>query len=101
MTMNGRQFNGYNLNGNIYKFPDGVKDFLDDAFTHATLVKKGKRLLYYNIPASFDIETSSFYAEKSDENIPSMLSRLQCIYGSLVLTGIQSMVVLGMNLECS
>lgn len=67
MTTNGRQFNGYNLNGNIYKFPDGVKDFLDDAFTHATLVKKGKRLLYYNIPASFDIETSSFYAEKSDE----------------------------------
>lgn len=66
MTTNGRQFNGYNLNGKVYNFPDGVKDFLDEAFTYATLVKKGKRLLYYNIPASFDIETSSFYAEKSD-----------------------------------
>ena len=61
-----RQFNGYTLDGGVYKFPDDTKDFLDAAFTYATLVKKGKRVLYYNIPASFDIETSSFYAEKDD-----------------------------------
>lgn len=64
--LHSRQFNGYELDGGVYKFPEGTKDFLDAAFTHATLVKKGKRLLYYNIPASFDIETSSFYAIKDD-----------------------------------
>ena len=66
MKQNGRQFNGYTLEGNVYKFPEGVNDFLDTAFKYATLVKSGKRLLYYNIPASFDIEVSSFYGIKED-----------------------------------
>lgn len=68
MTQNGRQFNGYMLDGGVYKFPEGVNDFLEASFKYATIVKKGKRLLYYNIPASFDIETSSFYAAKEDGN---------------------------------
>ena len=67
MKMNGRAFNGYNLNGGVYKYPEDLDKFLDISFKYATIVKKSKRLLYYNIPASFDIETSSFYAEKSDE----------------------------------
>ena len=64
MTQNGRQFNGYMLDGGVYKFPEGIDDFLEASFKYATIVKKGKRLLYYNIPESFDIEPSSFYVAK-------------------------------------
>lgn len=64
MRTNGKQFNGYNPNGDIFSFEDREL-FLKVVFETAPVIKSGKRLFYYNIPASFDIETTSFYAEDS------------------------------------
>lgn len=57
-------FNGYNPNGEVYTM-DKVDEFLRVAFLYNDMIKSTKRVLYYNIPCSFDIETTSFYAEDS------------------------------------
>ena len=53
---------GYS-NGNVYNYQDGtVYEFLAEAMRNAPsqLEVTKKNITYYNIPASFDIETSSF-----------------------------------------
>lgn len=57
-------FNGYNPNGGVYTM-DEMENFLNDAFHITDMIKSTKRVLYYNIPCAFDIETTSFYAEDS------------------------------------
>lgn len=42
---------------------DEVEDFLHDALDNAEIVKNQKNESYYNVPAAFDIETTSFYQD--------------------------------------
>ena len=62
---------GYS-NGSVYNYQDGtVHEFLEEAMKNAPsqLEVTKKNISYYNIPASFDIETSSFrgYEEHGNE----------------------------------
>lgn len=59
----------YHVKGAVYTY-DQLNDFLTDPDVLAgmsTTVNSGKRLQYCNCPASFDIETSSFYVEGEKE----------------------------------
>lgn len=60
--------NGYNPKGGVYTM-EQCQEFLHEAFEVYDMVKTGKRTLLYNIPASFDIETTSFYATKGEEQV--------------------------------
>lgn len=68
--MNDRsQLPKYNPIGHVYQYSQ-LKDFLTDgdvllAFTQE--VPSGRHLHYINAPASFDIETSSFYTDKGKD----------------------------------
>lgn len=55
--------------GNVYSYSELKKFLNDESVKDAFLVpvSSGKHLLYVNAPASFDIETTSFYAETDDE----------------------------------
>lgn len=61
-----KAFNGYNYEGGVYKMED-LNDFLEIAFRKAPLKRVNSRVLFYNIPCSFDIETTSFYIRENDE----------------------------------
>lgn len=58
--------NGYNPNGGVYNI-NQINEFLSEAFEVYDMVKTGRRTLLYNIPASFDIETTSFYGSADGE----------------------------------
>lgn len=42
-------------------YPIDVSEFLDEATQKTRTIKTNKKIVYYNIPCSFDIETTSFY----------------------------------------
>ena len=67
------------------------KSFIEqvyDIISEEKIVYTNKQVGYYNIPAAFDIEVSSFYAgEKIPENKRSMMYIWQFGIGNLVTTG--------------
>lgn len=70
-----KPFNGYNYDGEVYTL-EQTEEFLEIAFKKAPLKREGRRLFYYNIPCSFDIETTSFYKpnnKKPEEPIKQAL----------------------------
>lgn len=52
----------FNENGKIYK-PQQIKMVLDISINSRSLIANSKGIYFYNIPCSFDIETSSFYKD--------------------------------------
>lgn len=95
-TKTGVCFNGYNPNGKTYSI-NQISDFLHDAFECYEIVRTGKRSLLYNIPASFDIETTSFYAQDNrDARHPDVIK--QAIMYSWQF-GINGYVILGRTWE--
>lgn len=65
----------------IYK-PDDIYDVLNKVRNHFTLVYR-KNIKYYNVPVSFDIETSSFYENENKKAI--MYVWMTCIYGLVII----------------
>lgn len=56
----------YNQNGGVYE-PHHIKEVLQLAVSDADLIGTNKGERFYNIPVSFDIETSSFYRDTNGE----------------------------------
>lgn len=52
----------YNVDGDIYT-PAEIRDVLFKSCNHKNLFGNARKLYYYNIPAAFDIETTSFYRD--------------------------------------
>lgn len=52
-----------------------VNELLDESW----IVRDNKKVEYYNVPAGFDIETSSFYQGEKSQKIKGLL----CISGNL------------------
>ena len=70
---------GY-YNSNVYSYsPDSALLMINEAMLNAPsqLEVSSKRIIYYNIPASFDIETSSF---KSYDNEHGDEKKFACMY---------------------
>jgi len=53
-------------NGKIYK-PSEIKMVLDISVNNRSLIANSKGVYFFNIPCSFDIETSSFYRDEYGE----------------------------------
>lgn len=47
----------------IYFKPEQIDDFINIAFYEVEIIRTNKKYKYYNVPASFDIETTSFYSD--------------------------------------
>jgi hypothetical protein len=60
------KFSNFLTNEKIYK-PDEIETMLELTITLETQHCYRKKVEYFNIPCSFDIETSSFYNEKSEK----------------------------------
>lgn len=74
-TKTGIAFNGYNPKGGVFEM-NQLSDFLHEAFEVADIIRTSHRALLYNIPASFDIETTSFYAEDNrDPKHPEVIKQ--------------------------
>ena len=48
-----------------YYTPNQIDEFLEEIGDNFKLLKSNKKVAYYNIPCSFDIETSSFYLKST------------------------------------
>lgn len=55
----------FNFPGKVYDVSQ-LTDFILDSIKSVQIIRKG-RISYYNCPASFDIETSSFYRKNSND----------------------------------
>lgn len=49
--------------------PEQINEILDTYIANETIITTGKRVEYYNIPCSFDIETTSFYSHGEKQAI--------------------------------
>lgn len=56
----------YNPNGTVYK-PEQINEVIKLCFNDNQLIGTNKGERFYNIPVSFDIETSSFYRDTNGE----------------------------------
>lgn len=54
----------YNLNGGVYK-PSEILEVLKISVNNKNLIGNAKGVYYYNVPCSFDIETTSFYRDET------------------------------------
>ena len=50
-----------------YFDPSQLEEFLDEVLSSGLEISQKGKIEYYNIPAAFDIETSSFYTEKEEK----------------------------------
>ena len=85
------EWKGY-LNGNVYKASQ-LATFIDEAFEDVELVTKGK-IQYFNIPASFDIETTSFKSKNAETG-----EDMKCATMYIWQLGINGSVIYGRTWE--
>lgn len=67
-----------------YFDPSQLEEFLDEVLSSGLEISRKGKIEYYNIPAAFDIETSSFYTEK-EEKIANMYAWMIGVNGSVML----------------
>ena len=60
----------------IYK-PSEVLEVLHLAIRESYLIGNNKGIYYYNIPCSFDIETSSFYIDENEKALENVNKALE------------------------
>lgn len=69
--------------------PKDIKHVLNIAIDDEMLVKNNKKIEYYNVPASFDIETTSFYQfsqlNQQDEKVAIMYEWTLGINGQVII----------------
>lgn len=56
----------YRPRGNIYNI-EQIDDFINESVNISMLTGNNKKVYYYNVPAAFDIETSSFYVRDNKQ----------------------------------
>lgn len=84
-TLTGASYFEENYKKSIIYNPTCIDYFLKDSLKDAEIIKSTKKTEYYNLPCSFDIETSSFY-DADDEKTAIMYEWTFGING-LVLIG--------------
>lgn len=57
------------INSREYYTPDQIDKFLEEIGDNFKLIHNNKKIGYYNIPCSFDIETTSFYPNKNIKGV--------------------------------
>lgn len=84
----------FQTEGRIYT-PDEIEEVLKISLDESMTIKTNKKIVYYNLPAAFDIETTSFYRDNSSK----LDNKEKCTIMYEWTLGINGYVIIGRSWE--